>query len=272
MPITAPRPAFAWLPGGIVTVALLAIAALFLALPGTIATKAHIALHGLCAQTPGHTFAVGGLPLPLDARMMGIYGGFAVAAAWLVARRRLAAAALPRWPVGLVLVGGIAVMGVDGTNSLLRDLGLPYGYEPHNLLRVATGALAGVSLAAALCWLVASTLWRTPRQHEAAIGSLGEWVRVALAAVGLVFLVPLAPGWAYGVVAGALVMAGLLVVATIALVALLMIRRQEGLYGTFVEARRPALSALVTGVLAMAMISGGRLALEWWSGLPLPIH
>ncbi len=271
-PISPPRPAFAWLPGGIVTVTLLVITGLFLAAPGTIATKAHIALHGLCAQTPGHTFLVGGLPLPLDARMMGIYGGFAVAAGWLVARRRLASAALPRWPVGVALLAGVAVMGIDGTNSLVRDLGMPYPYEPHNLLRVATGALAGVSLAAALCWLIASTLWRAPRQHEAAIGSVGEWAGLAVGALAVVFVVPLAPGWSYGLVAGSLVAAGLLVVATIALVAVVMARRREGHYGTFADARSPAATALVVGVLAMAMISGGRIALEWWSGLPLPIH
>ena len=51
-------------------------------------------------------------------------------------------------------------MVVDGFNSLLRDLELPHPYEPMNWLRVLTGYTAGIVLAVALCFLIASTLWK----------------------------------------------------------------------------------------------------------------
>ena len=42
----------------------------FLAAPWSLEHKAHAALHGLCAQTPSHTFLMGGRPLPFDARLL----------------------------------------------------------------------------------------------------------------------------------------------------------------------------------------------------------
>ncbi len=266
------REPFAWLPGGVFTVAVLVLAALFVVAPGTFATKAHLALHGLCAQTPTHTFAIGGQPLPFDARMTGIYSGFAVACTWLVWRRRLASAALPSWPVAATLLAFIAAMGVDGMNSLLLDLGLPHPYAPHNLLRLGTGVLAGVTLAAVLTYLVAGTLWRSPRERSAAVGSWGDVAGM----VGLGLLVAggilVAPGWAYGLVVTGLLVSAVIVVSTVTLVGVVMARRQEGRFGTFADLQRPAVTALVLGVLVMATISGARLLAEVSTGLPLPVH
>ncbi len=267
-----PRAPFAWLPGGVFTFAVLIMAALFLVAPGSFATKAHLALHGLCAQTPSHTFALGGQPLPFDARMTGIYTGFIVACLWLVWRRRLASAALPSRPVGAVLLAFIAAMGVDGTNSLLLDLGLPHPYAPHNLLRLETGVLAGVTLAAVLAYLAAATLWRSPREREAAVGGWGDLAAMTglglLVAVGIV----VAPDWAYGLVVTMLLVSAVIVVSTVALVGLVMARRQEGRFGTFADLHWPAVTALVLGVLVMATISGARLIAEVSAGLPLPVH
>ena len=266
------RAPFAWLPGGVFTVAVLVLVALFVVAPATFATKAHLALHGLCAQTPTHTFAIGGQPLPFDARMTGIYSGFAVACGWLVWRRRLASAALPSWPVGALLLAFITAMGVDGMNSLLLDLGLPHPYAPHNLLRLGTGVLAGVTLAAVLAYLVAGTLWRSPLEHEAAVGGWGDVAGMVgcglLVAGGIV----VAPGWAYGLVVTGLLVSAVIVVSTVALVALVMARRQEGRFSTFADLQRPGVTALVLGVLVMATISGARLLAEVSAGLPLPVH
>lgn len=267
-----PRVPFAWLPGGVFTVAVAIMAALFLVAPGSFATKAHIALHGLCAQTLTHTFVIGGQPLPFDARMTGIYTGFAVACLWLIWRRRLASAALPAWPVGAVLLAFIAAMGVDGTNSLLLDLGLPHPYTAHNLLRLGTGVLAGVTLAAVLAYLVAATLWRSPREREAAVGGWGDLAQMVVIGLLVAGGTVVAPGWAYGLVVTVLLASAVVVVSTIVLVGLIMARRQEGRFGTFGDLQRPALTALVLGVLVMATISGARLMAEVSAGLPLPVH
>jgi len=268
----AARAPFAWLPGGVFTVAVLIIAALFLVAPGSFATKAHLALHGLCAQTPTHTFAIGGQPLPFDARMTGIYSGFATTFGWLVWRRRLASAALPSWPVGAALLAFIAAMAVDGTNSLLLDLGLPHPYAPHNLLRLATGTLTGVTLAAVLVYLVAGTLWRTPRDREAAVGTWRDVAQVVGLGLFVAWTIIVAPGWAYGIVASLLLSSAVVVVSSIALVGVVIARRQEGRFGAFADLQRPAVTALVLGVLVMATISGARLLAEVGAGLPLPVH
>src|SRR5688500_7625828 len=63
----------------------------FLLVPGDLAWKTHIALHGLCAQRPSHSLQIGGVTLPMDARMTGIYLGAAVTILWQVAARRLRA-------------------------------------------------------------------------------------------------------------------------------------------------------------------------------------
>lgn len=129
------------------------VVATFLLLPWSLEGKALAVLHGLCAQQPDHTFYFGARRLPFDARMTGIYGGFAGAAAWLLARGRCRHGDLPPLRSVAVLTLFVVVLAVDGANSTLRDLGLTYGYEPRNELRLVTGLLTGTSLAVFL-WLM----------------------------------------------------------------------------------------------------------------------
>src|SRR5687768_8251808 len=107
----------------------------FLAVPGGFAEKSRVVLHGLCAQTPTHSFLFGGLLLPFDGRMTGIYGGTLVTLAYLAVRGRLFAWGNPSLRIVLTLLTFVAVMAVDGFNSLLLDLGLWHPYEPQNELR-----------------------------------------------------------------------------------------------------------------------------------------
>jgi uncharacterized membrane protein YadS len=67
----------------------------------------------------------------------------------------------------------VLVLAVDGFNSLFLDLGLPHFYQPHNLLRLATGLGTGTAMAAFLLPITSGMLWRqddhrssfaTPRQ------------------------------------------------------------------------------------------------------------
>ena len=259
---------FAWLPGGPFTVTLILGLAVLLVAPGGLPLKAHLVLHGLCAQIPGHTFRIGGEPLPFDARMTGIYGGFAFAAIWLVARRRLAAAALPRWPMLALLVLFVAAMGADGTNSLLRDLALPHPYAPHNWLRLVTGTATGITLAAILAWLFADTVWRRPFLDAAAVAGWGDLAQLVGVGALWVAVVLLAPGWLYGALVLLLVGAAVMVVTTIVLVAGCLLGRRAGRYATFADLQRPATMALLIGLLVMALIGGGRLCLEGAVGLP----
>ena len=120
----------------------------FLIAPGDVASKTHVALHGLCAQRPSHSLQIGGTTLPMDARMTGIYLGAAATVVWLIAARRLRATRTPSLPVLVLLASFVVALAVDGFNALLVDLRFPTLYEPSNLIRMATGVLAGTALGA----------------------------------------------------------------------------------------------------------------------------
>lgn len=145
-----------------VMLAVTVAAAGFLLFPGDMAHKAHLVLQGLCAQRPSHSFLFSGHPLPVDARMTGIYLGAAASLLWylVVCRARHSGRFLPTAWVFLAL--GIGVMAIDGLNSLATDLAFPTPYASTNLTRVATGLLSGVAIGALLSHLATISLAHRP--------------------------------------------------------------------------------------------------------------
>lgn len=120
---------------------------------------------GICAQIPTHMLTVGVGQLPLCARNTGMYLGFMLTMITLHLRKKGGAQKLPPRPILAVLVGGIAIMALDGTNSFLLDLGMPHLYQPHNLLRLATGLLAGSALAALVLPMLNQQCWKQCNQQ-----------------------------------------------------------------------------------------------------------
>lgn len=117
----------------------------FVLWPGaTLEWKLFAAVHGLVAQK--HLIFLGERPLPLCARNLGIYSSFLLSLAYLWARGRSRAAALPARPLLAMLGLGVLAMAFDGVNSLLEDTGRAYLYVPRNDLRTITGALFGIAL------------------------------------------------------------------------------------------------------------------------------
>jgi uncharacterized membrane protein len=102
---------------------------------------------GICAQLPTHSFYPGNERLPLCARNTGIYLGFITTLLTLYVTGRGRAQRLPPWPIIIFLLLAILAMVIDGFNSFLLDLGLAHLYQPHNLLRLATGLITGLALA-----------------------------------------------------------------------------------------------------------------------------
>src|SRR5205085_7394396 len=102
-------------------------------------------LLSVCAQS--NTVDMAGLRLPLCARNTGIYGGFLVSTLYLLALGRGRAAKLPPWPILITLLAFVAIMGLDGINSMLVDMFLPHLYTPRNDLRTLTGIGMGVAMA-----------------------------------------------------------------------------------------------------------------------------
>ena len=115
---------------------------------------------GICAQFASHSFYPGGERLPLCARNTGIYLGFVVTLTTLYGRGRGRAQQLPRWSLLAVLLAGVTLLAIDGTNSFLLDVGMKHLYTPNNLLRLATGLVTGLAMALLLLPMLNRLLWR----------------------------------------------------------------------------------------------------------------
>jgi uncharacterized membrane protein len=95
----------------------------------------------VCSQNPGHSFWIDGRPLPLCARDLGLFAGVVfgllLLGLWRPRRSWL-------WLLGVI------PMAIDGANSFAADGFSVSAYVPTNTLRLATGLVAGVSLALVL--------------------------------------------------------------------------------------------------------------------------
>jgi uncharacterized membrane protein len=136
---------------GLVGVVLL----LFLFYPAPTAQKLLWAMGGVCGLRPSHSYFAGGVQLPLESRMTGIYGGVSLTFGWLLLTRRLGATRPGPWSVVVLLALMFLSMVADGINSTATDMGLPHPYTSTNSTRIITGLLAGVGIATVLAWLVA---------------------------------------------------------------------------------------------------------------------
>lgn len=239
----------------------------FAVAPWPMVLKFHVALHGLCAQRPSHSFSLGGQPLPFDARMTGIYGGALLASSYLLARGRWRSVGLPTKPILLLLAALVGLMGLDGINSTLQDFGLPYLYQPSNLLRLATGEGMGVALLSVLFYLVSSTLWSEPAPDAVLRGAdippllTIQVIFFALVRSGLGPLyVPLSAALLVGAVFVALLLALVLVVMAAGRDNRIRAPRELGYLPTI---------ALVLALTAVALLAASRFLLERVLGVPM---
>jgi uncharacterized membrane protein len=189
-PIAAPgrpyREPPSWLIVALAAAYVVALAALVF-LPGdTLLNRLRALDGGICAQNPLHSFFPAGQQLPLCSRNTGIYIGFASTFLTLAALGRLRAAQFPARRVLLVLGVAVLFMAEDGFNSLFLDLGLPHLYQPHNLLRLASGLGTGVAMCAVLLPVANTLTWRD-EDDRASFGSLRE-LAAMLPMLILVFL------------------------------------------------------------------------------------
>jgi uncharacterized membrane protein len=125
----------------------------------------------VCGRLPGHSFYLAGRQLPLCARCTGTFVGALLGFVGLLALGKGKAAEMAPARVVALLVGFIFLMAVDGVNSYLSlILGGPLLYEPHNLLRLATGALHGVALSVIVFPIFNFTLWKEPETRPVLSG------------------------------------------------------------------------------------------------------
>lgn len=235
--------------------------------PGGLAETSRVLLHGLCAQTPDHTFTIGGQPLPFDARMTGIYSGALSAGVVLAVKGRWLRSRLPSISILLMLGVFVAAMATDGLNSLLTDIRYWHPWQTTNQTRMVTGYLAGVALAVALIWLFSGTAFRIAYRRPI----LESWLDLALCVAPLALwslALWTAPAWLYLPVALFLVASAWSVLATLALVTVLLATKADERVFRVDQLHLPGVVGLVVGLIVMLLLSAGRQWLEQTLGIP----
>lgn len=226
---------------------------------GTLAERLRQIARGVCDQV--NNIPYGPVDLPLDARCTGIYTGLLTTLLYYVARGRTHAARLPVRNITLALIAAIAVMAVDGFNSLFSQYGYNV-YPPHNALRLATGLATGVALATLGLPLFNYGL-RAQARREQRLGD--SWLEL-LGPVGIAVVIGVlawrGTAWLFYPLAlwSVLGMSMGLFLVNLALVALVSgLQRRILVLG---QIARPAAIGLVLTVAQLALLAWTRTAVE----------
>lgn len=195
--------------------------------PGSLLEKLHLITGGVCAQRPAHSYYMDGQMLPVEARMVGIFSGFALTwfFLWFIGRGR--AGRLPRIPLLITLGSMVAVMALDGLNATFYDLGWPILYQPQNWLRLLTGTLSGIGLAGLIQPIFNYTAWKLPWR----MASFRNWGELgAILSVGGLLMLAVFSDWGilFWPIALLTVGGGLWMLTVLNLLIYLVFARREG--------------------------------------------
>jgi ABC-type amino acid transport system permease subunit len=202
----------------------------------------------------------GGLLLTLVATLATFASALPLGLLLALGRRR--AAKLPPWPITVALGVFIAIMAVDGLNSMFVDMFLPHLYTPQNWLRTLTGIGMGTAMAVLLLLILNISL---RRDHDDQQRIVGNWLELggALLINGLVLLAiygnieimywPIAVAAWLGII-------GVLYCVNLLLAALFM--RYEGIVTRVAQLAKPATFALVFTLIELGALSMMRFWLE----------
>jgi uncharacterized membrane protein len=185
---------FAHLDLGLAAASLTLIVALLLLGPHGALDKADRAGYAVCHRIPERSLIVGGRQLPLCARCSGLYLGAFAGLLALVALGKARAGRFPARPFVVILGLFMLAWAGDGANSFLALFDLPHLYEPSNALRLITGALAGIAVAAVLLPALNITYWRSPADQRV-IARPADLIWLLAAAAAVVLVVLSAPDW-----------------------------------------------------------------------------
>jgi uncharacterized membrane protein len=254
-------------PFGVGAAALTVLSVWLVNTPPGLLGKADAIAFAICHRLISHSIMMGEQAMPLCARCTGIYLGALVGLLTMGGLGRRRAGGLPPRSLLVVLFGFIGIMGIDGVNSYATLLpGLPHLYEPQNWLRLVTGTLNGLALAALIFPVLNQTLWRDweDRPVVRRFRELGLMLAISAVVVALVLtgnlyvLVPLALLSVVGVLA--------LLVALNTTVLLLVIRR-ENRVTNWVGALTPLLAGFTLTMIEIGMVDLVRFSIfHTWSG------
>ena len=225
--------------------------------------------YAICHRITDRSFTIAGRQLPLCARCTGMYLGVALTFVVLGLAGRRRWSMMPPLRVILVLLGFIALMGIDGLNSYSHFFpDLPHLYQPKNWLRLVTGMGAGLMMGIILFPAVAQSLWRDQEQKPA-IGSLRELAGVVvLAAIVVVLVLSNEPTILY--VLGLTSAGGVVIVLTaINATALLILTRRDAQAIKLRHAILPLSIGLALALIQIGVISFARYSFTGtMTGLP----
>ena len=240
-----------------------------LAPPHGVLDQADHAAYAVCHRIPARSFTFAGRSLPLCARCSGTYLGALAGLIVFACRGRWRAAVLPAPAILAVLGAFLLAWAVDGFNSFLTLIpGLPFLYEPHNLLRLITGTLEGLVIAAILLPIANLTFWEKPEPQR----SVASWHDLAWMVAGAAVVIAAVrsewPPLLYplALLSGAAIL-GLVGLVNAMLV--LIVMRREGRATSAREAVLPLLLGVALAALELTAIAVARAALTERLGLPI---
>lgn len=231
--------------------------------------RADMVGYAVCHRIESHSFTIAGRQLPLCARCSGTFiGALTGFLGQAVVLRRRRAADFPSPLVIVSLTAFTLLWAADGLNSYMNLIGGPHLYEPQNWLRLATGALNGLTMSALVYPVFNFTLWRNP-SSERNIRSLLDLGVLILIQAGLVGLV--LAGWPWLLYPLAL-LSGLGVLALLTSVnsmLVVMLVRRDNVVETWRQAIIPLLAGFTASLIQIGVIDTVRYALTGTlSGIP----
>jgi uncharacterized membrane protein len=219
------------------------------------------ASYALCHRISERSFTIAGRQFPLCARCSGMYLGSALVLVVMGLAGRGRRANLPPWQLLLVLLGLIALMGIDGLNSYSHFFpSAPHLYEPRNWLRLTTGMGTGIAMGIIVLPALAQSLWRQP-ENLPIIGSVRELLALLLLALLTIFLVMSNQATLLYVLALTSVGGLLFTVTALNTVIMLVMFRQDGRATRWWQAFLPLFLGFLIGLVELSLISYLRFSL-----------
>lgn len=248
---------------GVVIIALLAVP------PHNLLDKADHAAFAVCHRIPERSFAFAGRQLPLCCRCSGTYLGALAGLIVLIGRRRSRAAGLPAGRYLAALALFVAAWAVDGLNSFLTFFpNLPHLYEPNNSLRLITGTLEGLTIAAFMVPALNLALWAAPDP----VRSIGSWADLFWLLAGGGVVIGLASSKWDALLYPLALVSGITVVLLLGLVntmlAIILLRR-EGRATCWRHTAAPLLLGLMLALVELTLIGLARTALTEYLSLSI---
>jgi uncharacterized membrane protein len=230
------------------------------AMPGDLRFKLDAMGFGVCHQIDSHSYTIGGHQLPLCARCSGMYLG-ALASVGLLAALRRRSSRLPGTPMFALLGVFFGVMVLDGINSTMQTFGVGI-WTSTNLLRLLTGALAGIAIVFPLYPMFNLTVWHPEAtRHDRVIERPLELVGYMAGAGLLVALVLDGSDWLYYPLA-LLSIIGMLALLTMANTMLtLIVSRRDGASRTVSDMLTPLLFGIALSLVELTLLAWGRASL-----------